>query len=74
MRVRTLKRRDLNVSYTLGCSGKTDSKSNPSCHYTEGDSRPGQTHKKSKDLSTNDREERGRGQGGGVYVTDVCIR
>jgi len=34
--------------------------------------RPGRTRKKAKDLSTCDREERGRGEGGGVYA--VCMR
>ena len=46
MRDKTLKRRDLNVSHTLGSEDKTDSKTNPSGHDTEGDSRPGQTRKK----------------------------
>jgi len=36
-----------------------------------GGTRPGQTRKKPKDLSARDREERGRGEGGGVYV--VCM-
>ena len=35
-----------------------------------GGTRPGQTLKKPKDLSTREREERGCGEGGGVYV--VC--
>ena len=56
MRDETLKRRDLNVSHTLG--------------YMDA-RRPGQTRKKPKDLSAYDREECGRGEGGGVY--DVCI-
>ena len=37
----------------------------------EGGARPGQTRKKPRDLSACDREERGRGEGGGVY--DVCM-
>ena len=36
-----------------------------------GGTRPGQTHKKPKDLSTREREECGRGEGEGVY--DVCM-
>ncbi len=35
-----------------------------------GGTRPGQTLKKPKDLSTREREDRGRGEGGGVY--GVC--
>ena len=72
MRDQTLKRRDLNSSHTLGCTRKTDSKTNPSGHDGEGDSRPGQTRKKPRDLSVYDREECGCGEGGGVY--DVFIR
>ena len=37
-----------------------------------GGTRPGQTRKKPKDLSAREREECGRGEGGGVYV--VCRR
>ena len=37
-----------------------------------GGTRPGQTRKKPKDLSAREREERGCGEGGGVY--DVCRR
>ena len=36
-----------------------------------GGTRPGQTRKKPKDLSSREREERGCGEGGGVYA--VCI-
>ena len=36
-----------------------------------GGTRPGQTHKKPKDLSARDREESVHGEGGGVYV--VCM-
>jgi len=52
MRDETLKRRDLNVSYTLGCGGKTYSRTS-SGHTGR---RPDQTHKKPKDLSVSDRE------------------
>ena len=68
MRDQTLKPRDLNVSHTLDCVGKTDSNPNPSGNDTEGDSRSGETHEKPRDLSVFDREECGRGEGGGVYV------
>ena len=37
-----------------------------------GDTRSGQTRKKPKDLSALEREERGCGEGGGVYA--VCRR
>jgi hypothetical protein len=41
----------------------------------DGGTRPGQTCKKPKDLSSREREERGRGEGGGVYpVTLLCVR
>ena len=36
--------------------------------------RPGQTRKKPKDLSTREREERGRGEGGGLYIVYMCER
>jgi hypothetical protein len=36
--------------------------------HGEGDTRPGQTWKKPKDLSTYDREGRGFGEGGGVFT------
>jgi hypothetical protein len=39
-----------------------------------GGTRPGRTRVKPKDLSTCDREERGRGEGGGVYVVCMCER
>ena len=71
MRDQTLKRRGQNSSRTLGCEGKTDSNPNPSGHDTEGGSRPGQTHKKPRNLSTYDREECGRGEGVGVYTVYV---
>jgi hypothetical protein len=53
MRDETLKRRDLNVSYTLGFTGKRYSKSSGG---HGGDRRPGQTRKKPKDLHVCDRE------------------
>ena len=54
------------LTYT-GLSGKTYSKT--SSGHTTGDRRSGQTRKKLKDLSAC--EERGRGEGGCVYV--VCM-
>ena len=53
MRDETLKRRDLNSSYTLGSVGKTYSKT--SSGHTGG-TRPGQTRKKPKDLSAREGE------------------
>ena len=47
---------------------KTDSKSNPSGQDSEGGSRPGQTHKKPRDLSVYDREECRCGEGVCVYT------
>ena len=42
---------------------------------TEGDTRPGRTRRKPKKLSVCESEERGRGEGGGVYGTlmDVTV-
>ncbi len=51
------KRRDLNDSHTLGCSGRNNSKPRiGSSGHTRG-MRPGQTRKKPKDLCTREREE-----------------
>ena len=66
-----LKRRDLNASYTLGCAGRNNSKTSSGSSGHAGGTRPGQTRKKPKNLSARDREERGRGEGGGVHV--VCM-
>ena len=60
--------------HTLGSSGRNNSKPiNGSSGHTGG-TRPGQTRKKPKDLSTREGEECGRGasEGGGVYA--VCMR
>ncbi len=70
MRDETLKQRDLNDSDTLGCEGRNNSKSSIGSSGHVGDTRPGQTHKKPKDLSSREREE--RGEGGGVYP--VCMQ
>jgi hypothetical protein len=69
MRDETLKRRNLNSSYTLGCEGGNDSKPSIGSHGHYGATRRGQTRKTPKDLSACDR---GCGEDGGVY--DVCIR
>ncbi len=60
----TLKRRDLNVSHTFGCTGRNNSKSSigSTGHVTD--------TKKPKDLSVRGGDERGPGVGWGVY--DVC--
>jgi hypothetical protein len=65
---------DLNVSHTLGCTGRKNGKSSTgsSCHV--GGTRPGQTWKKPKDLSEREREECGCGEGEGVYVVCMCER
>ncbi len=47
------------------------SKPSPSGH-TEGDPSPRQTNKKPKDLCSCDGEDRGHGEGGGVYVVYMC--
>jgi hypothetical protein len=72
MRDQTLKRRDLNSSHTLGCAGRNNIKPSSGSSGHAGGTRPGHTRKKPKDLSAREREERGRGEGGGVYA--VCMR
>ena len=52
--------------------GRNDSKTSVGSSGHTGGTRSGQTHKKPKDLSQREREDRGRGEGGGVY--DVCMR
>ena len=51
------KKNDKTSSGVLGSSGHA------------GGTRPGQTRKEPKDLIAREREERGRGEGGGVYAT-----
>jgi hypothetical protein len=68
----TLKRRDLNPSDTLGYTGINNSKPSSGTIGDTGGTRPGQTRKIPKDLSVREREHRGCGEGGGVYV--VCRR
>ena len=67
------KTRDLNSSYTLGSEGRYSKTRRWSSGHA-GDTRPGQTRKKLKDLSTCDREERERGEGGGVYTVYIRER
>ena len=74
MRVKTLERRDLNASHTLGCAGRKNGKPSSGSSGHVGDTRPGQTRKKPKDLSAREREERGRGEGAGGGVYAVCMR
>jgi hypothetical protein len=56
----------------MGRSGRNDSKSCIGSSGHSGGPRSGQTHKKPEDLSSREREKRGREEGGGVY--DVCSR
>ncbi len=51
--------------------GRNNSKSSSGSSGHVGETRPGQTSKKPKDLSPREGEERGGGVGGGVY--DVCM-
>ena len=66
-----MKRRDLDVSDTLGDTGRNKSKSGSVSSGHDGGTRPSQTSKKSKDLSVREGEERGRGRGG---VCMMCGR
>ena len=62
---------DLNSSHTLGFAGRNNSKSRSGSSGHVRGTRPGQKFKKPKDLSTCEREDRGCGEGGGVYP--VCM-
>jgi hypothetical protein len=70
MRDYTLKRRDLNTSHTLGYTGRKNSTPSIGSHGHTGGTRPGQTLKTPKDLSTHESEvsERGCGESVGLYV------
>ena len=57
----------LNSSDTLGCTGRNNSNPRNGSSGHVGDKSPGQTRKKPEDLSTREREERGCGEGGGLY-------
>ena len=50
------KRRDLNTSHTLGSVGRNNSNPSNGSSGHAGGTRPGQTRKKPKDLSTRERE------------------
>ena len=63
-----LKLRNLHTSHTLGCAGRKNSKTSIGSHGHAGGTRPGQTRKTPKDLSAHEREERGRGEGVGLYA------
>ena len=56
----------------MGCEGRKNGKPSRGSSGHAGGTRPGQTRKKPKDLSAREREERGRGEGGGVYA--MCMR
>jgi hypothetical protein len=68
------KRRDLNASHTLGCTGRNNSKPSIGSHGHAGGTSPGQTRKTPKDLSAREREDRGRGEGVGLYAVHMCKR
>ena len=52
--------------------GRNNSKPRNGSSGHDRGTRPGQTRKKPKGLSAREREEGGRGEGGGVYT--VCMR
>ena len=56
------------MSHTLGYVGRKNSKSSIGSHGHAGGTRPGQTRKTPKDLSTREIEESGSGEGVGLYV------
>jgi hypothetical protein len=57
---------------TVKAAGRNNSKSSSRSTGHARGTRTGQTRKKPKDLSVREGEERGRGEGGGVYA--VCMR
>jgi hypothetical protein len=64
--------RSKRLSYILGFEGTNNSKPSIGSSGHVGDTRPGHTHKKPRDLSTREREECGRGEGGGLYDVYMC--
>ncbi len=74
MRDESLKRRDLNVSHTLGCTGRKNTNPSIGSHGHVGDTSPDQTRKTTKNLRTHDREERGCREGVGLYPVYMCER
>ena len=71
MRDSTLKRRHLIVSHTLGCAGRNNSNPSIGSDGHAGSTRPDQTRKTPKDLSTREREERGRGESVGFHTVHM---
>jgi hypothetical protein len=61
-------------SHALGCTGRKNRKSSIGSHGHTGGTRPDQTRKTTKNLSEHDREERGCGEGVGLYVVYMCER
>jgi hypothetical protein len=59
------------LGYT-GCVGRNDSNPSRGSSGHPAGTRPGQTHKKPKDLSVREREEFGCVGGGWVYVLYKC--
>jgi hypothetical protein len=51
--------------------GRNNSKTRIRSHGDAGRTRPGQTRKTPKDLRTREREERGRGEGVGLYAVHM---
>jgi hypothetical protein len=60
--------------YTLGSADRNNSKPSIRCHGHVGGTRPDQTHKTPKDLSVREREERGGGEGVGLYAVYIRER
>ena len=58
----------------MGCEGRQNGKTSRGSSGHAGGTRPGQTHKKPKDLSVREGEDRGSGEGVGVYVVCMCER
>jgi hypothetical protein len=59
--------------YTLGWAGRNNSKSSSGSSGHTGDTRPGQTPKKVKDLSVREGEDRVSGVCVGVYTVFQCV-
>ncbi len=54
--------------------GRKNSKTSIGTHGHAGDTRPGQTRQTTKNLSSHDREERGCGEGVGLYAVYMSER
>ena len=63
MKDKKLKMRILHISHALGCVGRKNSTPSIGCHGHDGGTRPGQTPKTPKDLSTHESEECGESVG-----------